>query len=206
VSAEGRKRKKRLRRSSSLELGADSAILVLGGGSTSANLKDDIENCDGARVGGRVFDEDEEDEEEVPPLIRKNSRSKNSDDVPIQALSGLVSLQRLTMSAIDHALEEIIPKDLLLELPKAEGATIRIEVPDDIPSASNPVRQVIIQTVSHASSTFKGGLVHGNTSAPDIAGQGYPASVGTIEGASASEGATEDNPASEGAAEDDPAP
>jgi hypothetical protein len=34
----------------------------------------------------------EEDEEEVSRLIRKNCRSKNRDDVPIQALSGLVSL------------------------------------------------------------------------------------------------------------------
>jgi hypothetical protein len=42
--------------------------------------------------------------------------------------------------------------------------------------------------------------------APDIACQGYPAPVGTIEGALAPEGAAEDNPAPKGAAEDDPAP
>jgi hypothetical protein len=41
-------------------------------------------------------------------LVRKNSHSQSSDGVPIQALSRLVSLQRLTLSAIDHALEEII--------------------------------------------------------------------------------------------------
>jgi hypothetical protein len=58
TSAEGKKRKKR--HSSGLELGADSIILVLGGGSASAKFEDDIENCDGARVGGHVFDEDEE--------------------------------------------------------------------------------------------------------------------------------------------------
>jgi hypothetical protein len=90
--AKRKKRKKRFRQSSDLEQGADSTISVLGGGSVSANLEDDIENCGGARVGGRVLDEDEEDEEEVLPLVRKNSRSNNSDDVPIQALSGLVSL------------------------------------------------------------------------------------------------------------------
>jgi hypothetical protein len=89
--AEGKKRKKKLWRSSGLELGADSTISVLGDGSASANLKDDIENCDGAKVGGRVLDEDEEDEE-ILPLIRKNSHSNSSNDVPIQALSGLVSL------------------------------------------------------------------------------------------------------------------
>jgi hypothetical protein len=66
------------------------------------------------------------------------------------------------MSSIDHALEEIIPKDLLLDPPETEGAVIRTEVPDDIPLASNPVGQEITRTVSHTSSTFKGGLVCGN--------------------------------------------
>jgi hypothetical protein len=63
---EGKERKKRLRRSSDLELGTDSTIPVLDGGLASANLEDDIESCVGARVGRRVLDEDEEDEEEVP--------------------------------------------------------------------------------------------------------------------------------------------
>jgi hypothetical protein len=52
-----------------------------------------------------VLDEDEEDEEEEIPLIRKNSRRSRSSDIPMQALSGLVSLQGLTMSAFDHTLE-----------------------------------------------------------------------------------------------------
>jgi hypothetical protein len=133
ASAKGKKRKKRLRRSSGLELGTDSTISVLGDGLASANLEDDIENYDCARVGGRVLDEDEEDEEEVLPLIHKNSRSNISDDVPIQALSGLVSLQRSTMFAIDHALEEIILEDLLLEPPQTKGVVICVEVSDDIP-------------------------------------------------------------------------
>jgi hypothetical protein len=104
----------------------------------SANLEDVIESRGGTRVGGRVFDEDKEDEE-VSPLIRKNCRSRNRNDVLIQALLGLVSLHRLTMSAIDHALEEIIPEDLLSELPETEGAIIRIEVLDDTP-------QLVIQS------------------------------------------------------------
>jgi hypothetical protein len=107
------------------------------------------------------------------------------------------------MSAIDHALE-IIPKDLLLELPETESAAIRAEVPDDIPSASNPLGQEVTRTVSHASSTFEGGQIRGDTSVPDVTCKGYLASVGTIEGASTFEGAAEDNPALEGAAEDDP--
>jgi hypothetical protein len=82
---------------------------ILGGVPASTNLEDDIGGCGSIRVGGCVLDEDEEEEEEIP-LIRKNSRSSRSSDIPMQALSGLVSLQGLTMSAIDHALEEIILK------------------------------------------------------------------------------------------------
>jgi hypothetical protein len=198
VSTEGKKRKRRLQRSSGLELRADSIAPVLDGGPASANLEDDIESYGSTRAGGRVSDKDEEDEEEVSPLICKNCRSKNSDDVAIQALSGMVNLQRLTMSAIDHALEEIIPKDLLLELLETERAAIHTEVLDDAPSASNLVGQEITRIVSHASSTFEGGLIHRNTLVPNVTCKGYPALVGTIEDASAPEGAAEDDPAPEG--------
>jgi hypothetical protein len=84
--AEGKRRKKRLRWSSGLELDADPATSILGGGSTSANLEDDIKGCDGVRVGGRVLDDDEEEEEEIAPLIRKNSRNYSGSDIPMQAL------------------------------------------------------------------------------------------------------------------------
>jgi hypothetical protein len=83
MSAEGKNRERRLQHSSGLELGADSTAPVLYSGPASTNLEDDIESCGGTRVGRCVSDEDEEDEEEVSPLIRKNCRSKNSDDVPI---------------------------------------------------------------------------------------------------------------------------
>jgi hypothetical protein len=78
----GRK-EKGLRWSSGLELGADPTISVLGGGSASANLEDDTENYDGARVGGHVLDGDEEDEEEIILFICKNRHSQSSDDVPV---------------------------------------------------------------------------------------------------------------------------
>jgi hypothetical protein len=110
------------------------------------------------------------------------------------------------MSAIDRALEEIIAKDLLLEPPKTESVVVRTEVLDDIPLASNPVGQEITCTVSHASSTLEGSLAHGNTLALNVVGQGYPAPMGTIEGALASEGVAKDNLAPEGDADDDPAP
>jgi hypothetical protein len=83
MSVEGKKRKRKLWHSSGLELGADSATPDLGGDPAGADLEDDIESCGGTRAGGRVSDEEEEDEEEVPPLVRKNRRSKASNDVPI---------------------------------------------------------------------------------------------------------------------------
>jgi hypothetical protein len=204
--AEGKKRKKRLRRSSGLELDADPTTSILGGGPTSTNLEDDIGGYDGVRVGGRVLDEDEEEEEEEIPLIRKNSHSSRSSDILMQALSGLVSLQGLTMSAIDHALEEIIPEDLLSEPPEVESSVARAEVPDDIPLAAGPIEQEVAWTISHALSTLEGGLAHEDMLALDVAGQGHPAPLGMTEGASACEGAAKDNSAHEDGAEDDPAP
>ena len=75
-----------------------------------------------------------------------------------------------------------------------------------MPLASNPVGQEITWTVSHTSSTLEGSLARGNIPTLDVAGQGYLALVGMIEGASAFEGATEDNPSPEGAAKDNLAP
>jgi hypothetical protein len=66
VSIEEKKRKRKLWRSSGLELGADSAAPDLGGDPTSADLEDDIKSCGGIRAGGRVSEKEEEDEEEVP--------------------------------------------------------------------------------------------------------------------------------------------
>jgi hypothetical protein len=110
------------------------------------------------------------------------------------------------MPAIDHALEEIILEDLLLELPETRSAGIRAEVPDDIPSASNLVGQEITRIVSHASSTFQGSLVHGDTLVPDVTCKGYLAPVGTIEDTLAPECAAEGDLAPEGASEGEPAP
>ena len=109
------------------------------------------------------------------------------------------------MSAFDHALEEIIPENLLLEPPEVDSSIVRSEVPDDVPLSCDPVGQEVTQTVSRASSTLEGGLAHEDTLALNTAGQSHPAPLGTTKGASALEGAAKDDPAPEGGAEDNPA-
>ena len=99
------------------------------------------------------------------------------------------------MSPFDHALEEIIPKNLLSEPPEVDSSIVRSEVPDDVPLSCYPVGQEETRTVSHASSTLKGGLAREDTLALDAADQSHPAPLGMTEGASASEVAAKDNPA-----------
>jgi hypothetical protein len=105
-----KKWKKRLWRLSCLEQDAGPSTLLLSDGSVSTTLEDNFRGCEDARVSGCVLDEDEEVEEEEIPLIRKNSRRSRSSDIPMQALSGLVSLLGLSISNCGHALEEHIPK------------------------------------------------------------------------------------------------
>ena len=66
----------------------------------------------------RVVDEDEEEENEVP-LIRKNNRryiaSGESSGVPSPALSALIGLQELSLANFDQTLEYMVPEDLLSE-------------------------------------------------------------------------------------------
>jgi hypothetical protein len=87
---------------------------------------DDIEpnGCDLAKAEPngctvRVVDEDEEEEDEIP-LIRKNSRrylaSGESSGVPSPALSALIGLQELSLANFDQTLEDMVPEDLLSEL------------------------------------------------------------------------------------------
>ena len=53
------------------------------------DLEDDIESCGGTRAGRHALEgEEEEEDKDVPSLVRRNRRSKASNDVPIQALSG----------------------------------------------------------------------------------------------------------------------
>jgi hypothetical protein len=113
----------------------------------------DPNGCDRAPAVVRIFYEDEEEEEEVP-LIRKNSQhyrgSKGDIDIPSPALSALVSLQELSITDFDQALEDVVPKDMLLE-PTADDM---MDVCSKIPDMGLEVSRV----VSHASSTLEGSL------------------------------------------------
>jgi hypothetical protein len=172
----------------------------------STILEDDVKGCDDAWVVGGVLDEDEEAEEEEVPLIRKNSRRNRSNDIPMQALSSLVSLQGLSISYFDHALEEIILENLLSEPPEVDNPIIRLEVLDDVPLSCDPVGQEATRTVSRALSTLEGGLAREDALALDAADPRHPAPLGMVEGASSLKVVATEGPAPEGGAGGDPAP
>jgi hypothetical protein len=121
---------------------------------------DDVESngCNPAKVDPngctvRIIDEDEEEEEEIP-LIRKNSRryiaSGESSGVPSPALSALVGLQELSLANFDQTLEDMVPEDLLSE--PADGGMM--EVCADVPDAGLELSRA----ASRASSTLERGL------------------------------------------------
>jgi hypothetical protein len=109
--------------------------------------------CDPAPSFVRIFDEDEEEEEEVP-LIRKNSRcyrgSRGDSDIPSPALSALVSLQELSITDFDQTLEDVIPEDMLSESTDGDMMDVCSDVPD--------VGLEVSRAASRASSTLEGGL------------------------------------------------
>jgi hypothetical protein len=101
----------------------------------------------------RIVDEDEEEEEEIP-LIRKNSRrylvSGESSDVPSPALSALVGLQELSTANFDQALEDMVPEDLLSEPTDGGMMDVCIDILD--------VGLELSRAASRASSTLECGL------------------------------------------------
>jgi hypothetical protein len=101
----------------------------------------------------RIVDEDEEEEEEIP-LIRKNSRrylvSGGSSDIPSPALSALVVLQELSIANFDQALEDMVPEDLLSEPTDVGMMDICTDIPD--------VGLELSRAASRASSTLECGL------------------------------------------------
>jgi hypothetical protein len=130
---EKEKKKRRLRRLSCLDQDAGPSALFLGDGLVDAILEVNAEGCDDAQSAGGVFDKDEEEEKEIL-LIRKNNRHyrgiDGGSDIPSQAMSAFVSLQGLSISDFDQALEEVILEDILSEPPEADIPTICSEVPE----------------------------------------------------------------------------
>jgi hypothetical protein len=120
---------------------------------------DDVDpnGCNPAKVDHNgctvhIIDEDEEEEEEMP-LIRKNSRyiaSGESSGVPSPTLSALVGPQELSLANFDQTLEDMVPKDLLSE--PADGGMM--EICADV----RDVGLELSRAASHASSSLERGL------------------------------------------------
>jgi hypothetical protein len=173
----------------------------------------------------RIVDEDEEEEEELP-LIRKNSRrylvSGESSDVPSPALSALVGLQELSIANFDQALEDMVPEDLLSE--PTDGGMM------DVCTDILDVGLELSRAASRASSTLACGLqsqeaglgcsipmevtenpsdlevAAAENSVPKDGTSGYPAPEGVAGNDPARVGSVSYNPSPEGAAGGDPAP
>jgi hypothetical protein len=172
---------------------------------------DDVEpnGCNPAKVDPngctiRIIDEDEEEEEEIP-LIRKNSQryiaSGESSGVPSPALSALVGLQELSLANFDQTLEDMVPEDLLSE--PADGGMM--EICADMPDAGLE----LFRAASRASSTLERGLKSQEAgldcSVPMEVVEGPSAlEVAVTEGSVLKDGASV-YPAPEGVAGDDPA-
>jgi hypothetical protein len=151
--------------------------------------------CDRAPAIVCIFDEDEEEEEEVP-LIRKNSRcyrgSRGDNDIPSPALFALVSLQELFIIDFDQALEDVVPEDMLSEPTAGDMMDVCSEIPN--------VGLEVYRAVSRASSTLKGILRRQEV------GQDYPIPMEVTEDPSALEVAVAENLDPEGGAGSYPAP
>jgi hypothetical protein len=150
--------------------------------------------CDPAPSFVRIFDEDEKEEE--VPLIRKNSQhyrgSRGDSDIPSPALSALVSLQELSITDFDQALEDVVPEDMLSEPTDGD----MMDVCSDIPNVGLEVSRA----ASRASSTLEGGL------RCQEVGQDCPTPMEVTEDPSAFEVAVVENPAPKGGAGGYPAP
>jgi hypothetical protein len=107
-------------------------------------------------------------------------------------LSALVSLQGLSISDIDQALEEVVPEDMLSEQTTDDVMAVCSEVPN--------VGLEVSRAVSHASSTLEGSL-----QCQDV-GPSRPTPMVVTEEPSALEVATAEDPGPEGGAGSYPAP
>jgi hypothetical protein len=228
--AGGKKKKRRLCRVSSLDQGAGPSVPTAEEVPVPAFAEADPNGCNLPNVnpkGGdlddadpngctvRIVDDDEEEEDEIP-LIRKNRRcyvaSGESSGVPSPALSALIGLQELSLANFDQALEDMVPEDLLSE--PADGGMM--DVCTDEPGA----RLELSRAASHTSSTLERSLkgqeasldctipvaVVEGPSALEVAASEGSALKDSAGAYPAHEGVAGNNPARMGSASDDPAP
>jgi hypothetical protein len=155
----------------------------------------DLDDADPNGCVVRIVDEDEEEEEEIP-LIRKNSRrylvGGESSDIPSPALSALVGLKELSITNFDQALEDVVPEDLLSE--PIDGGMM------DVCSDILDVGLSLSQVASCASSTLECGP------RSQEAGQGCSIPMEVTENSSALEVAVAENPVPKDGASIYPAP
>jgi hypothetical protein len=218
--AEGQKKKKRcLRRVPSLDQGAGPSIPVAKEVPVPEFAEADPNGCDPTDADPNgcnpaeadpngctvcVVDEDDEEEDEIP-LIRKNSRryiaSGESSGVPSPALSALIGLQELSLANFDQTLEDMVPEDLLSEL--ADGCTMVVCA--DVPDAELGSSWAASRTSSTLERGLEGQEAGLDCSAPTKVTEG----PSTLEVAVAENSAPMDGasayPAPEGVAGDDPA-
>jgi hypothetical protein len=167
--------------------------------------KVDAKGRDCAPAAAFIFDEDEEEEEEEVPLIQKNSRhyrgSEGGSDIPSPALSALVSLQGLSISDFDQALEDVVPEDMQLEPTADDVMAVCSEVPGDGLGVS--------QAVSRASSTLEGSLRCQDAVPSHLTPMEVTEELSTLEVATAEDPAPEGGaggyPAPKGVVDSDPA-
>lgn len=78
-------------------------------------------------------EEDNEEEEEELPLVRREWRSKaRSEALSLAAPARMVKIQALLMPAVECRLEEAVPKALLCELPNISVIDVDVGHSDEV--------------------------------------------------------------------------
>jgi hypothetical protein len=208
---EQKKKKRRLRRVSSLDRDAGPSVSAVEEVHVPEFTDADPNGCDPSvadpsgcapsvadpNVGAVcAADENEGEEEDEVPLTRKNSRqyvaSGESSGVPSPTLSALIGLQELSLVNFDQTLEDMVPEDLLSEPADGDAVDVCADVFDTGLGSS--------RAASRASSTLERGLEGQGTDLDRLA----PMEV--AEGPSALEAATAENLGLEDGVDTYPAP
>jgi hypothetical protein len=188
LADEQKKKKRRLRRVSSLDRDVGPSVPTTEEVSVAEFADADPNGCDPSVTDPNgcavcVADENEGEEEDDVPLTRKNSQqyvaSGESSGVPSPALSALIGLQELSLANFDQTLEDMVPKDLLSKPADGDAVDVCADVFDARLGSS--------RAASRASSTLERGLEGQETDLDRLA----PMEV--TEGPSALEAATVEN-------------